>query len=1686
MTTPHDYYDEHGEPSVSSKHNSRPYVEPDIYANGASRQLPLVSTLGAGPRGEGVEPQVVESAPGDFRFRLVSTVTGDTLMESDNLSAGVISFTQPSHDMVAGETANMDVHVTRGADVEHYTLEIPSGAVGSRWFACDHSVEYEPGEVYYFSVDDLQYDGLNSYRDKPIPRPNDLVAFVVQGKGQLRLGNVEACEKGTVAVTSRTSFSVPIPEVGPDGTWVLDGVDMGIQAQGPKGDKGDKGDQGPKGQKGDKGDPGAKGEKGDKGVDGKDAKVAIGNVETLPPTSPASASITHDPDTNVSTLNLGIPEGAAGKAIDIQGGIWKTTTLPDYDATPINQAFIVYDGDKQFDLYVRGKDPVIASDGGPWTVVEDWQGRPGNGIHMLTEGYTLGDEPLVIPAAEGSVAFKPSAYITDDDLVVSTDGRIGIISSAEDDSGAYVVTPHGSIGITWDKILGKPAEAWVGKINYVTVNKSKKRVYIAYDFYVPADADLTTKPLPYVFFRAEKDGTVVGVAQLNLNEKTKIGWHAQQSAYFEYDEGQIADLDDISSVDMELYIDIDVVTLDTWHSGGVGSWTKLKDKPEVCVDISADDAKWLNRTEGAEWEIGVNTELSKATTGFNSDLYYNPEFHVNLADAVDSDPGDIASVLRGIFGASATASEASEVGYQILSAMGRSADELEYMYFMGFRMPEYQAEGAAFEYQDMANLFRKDKVIPIIMDDGSFDRIYFKDTILIFGFPPYDPADADRLRIVVVDPGVADAAGCDVMTANAAGALDVYQWCPSINRKYDGFVITSSNVAFSNGLPSDYNVTKYESKDAVLTTDAVSRDDASDNTVWTSPEGKLKVSEGWVNQKFSDMFVLNDGGLALTTDTMAKSTIDGNLALVGEVPDDPSISKIGQWVFRMRLNNPTKEPLWFSTRKVWDDGTSTFIRDQIHVGAGHVSEDPNWQVEKRTYTDNYPETKELRKYQVFQDDVLICSYDIPEPQKDTISATIVNAWNADDWMSVYVKISASMTYDSATVDLFVSDHVGNTQTVRDQTIENHENILNIPTNVLSDVTEVTMINSSTRETLDIWKKDAPVLYARITKFEYREGGSTVEARTISSLPNAKILLTDSYNNSNSFLLPYGTTSMTMFFQEVPADTAWLDITYVDDWDNPTVQKLLDHWEPEPLVLSAKISSAFISEDNTYMHLEALTTCSDRNHQVKLLIYDPVLGLVKKDSAIVELGTTISAWNITLDPEVALTLDGLYVVIADERPQLAVWLDKYEFRPRYSVAWPDVTEKPFDTVNTQGRLFIDENKQLRCDKTAWDNLNISAINDKHLLISGGKLEASTFLLNRSYIKIVSYTFSEGTIYLQCAINNATSSTAHIYWNVNFKNTVNSYTNTTGYSHDRNSSAGLAAGHFTGADGRTETITITDDRLAATTDANIASISVQLVSTSHINRLSDMFTYQTESYNWWSIYKKPFDKVSSDNSNLLVQKNADGYDVLTHLGLHYDMPKLSADGAKVEGHVWTDNYPVGSKIRLVPVYEGHDIVAKRQELTVGEANGYSYSFDATYNDLNLECIWGLYLSEDGKTFGEMITIPYVPKTSGSEIPPAATFRILQVEKNTNNTVSIQYAATNLTGADVTVNLISNDGFAAVIVPVGMKSELLNVPDWSYDSIHFINASSDGDGAILDIWDKPQEMTAMTTAEIDALFA
>lgn len=446
MSIPHDYY--HGDrPDLRSRGNSRPYIEPDYVASEADDQLPLLSTVGRGPRGAGLSVGNLVNEDGEFSFGIYSDLTGEQVMQTPNLSAGHIYVSAKPENPVAGDSVVMDVQVKQGDKSDHYAVRIPSGATGSRIFMASTELEDGgKGHAYQVQVSDLMIYGSDGtgWKDMPAPRVNDVVVFKASGK--IGFGTIEAVENGMVVFTSQVLFD-PLAHVsiGEDGNWEIDGEDTGVAAQGPRGEQGP---AGPQGEKGEKGDP-----------DGLPARMTVGSVTEGE--KPVFSVRLADESTNTYSIDVTLPKGSDGVSINVNGGIYKVSDLPPFDDTPVNDAFIVNDyeesEDHRFDLYIRGKEPVVAEDGGPWTVVEDWQGVQGFSARVLT-GYSIDpDEVVRIPRDAAETAFTPHIGILDGD--VCTDGRyLGVIGSAMDDSGDYTVAFVARVQIGWDDVVEKPTD----------------------------------------------------------------------------------------------------------------------------------------------------------------------------------------------------------------------------------------------------------------------------------------------------------------------------------------------------------------------------------------------------------------------------------------------------------------------------------------------------------------------------------------------------------------------------------------------------------------------------------------------------------------------------------------------------------------------------------------------------------------------------------------------------------------------------------------------------------------------------------------------------------------------------------------------------------------------------------------------------------------------------------------------------------------------------------------------------------------------------------------------------------------------------------------------------------------------------------------------------------------------------
>ena len=127
------------------------------------------------------------------------------------------------------------------------------------------------------------------------------------------------------------------PNIGPDGNWVVGGVDTGVSATGPRGEQGPIGPAGPQGEKGDPGEQGPAGPKGDTGEQGPQGPK--GDTGDTGPQGPAGADGVGLPTVTAEDNGMyaGVVDGAWDK-VSAPGGGGEWTELLRNDGIVLDSA----------------------------------------------------------------------------------------------------------------------------------------------------------------------------------------------------------------------------------------------------------------------------------------------------------------------------------------------------------------------------------------------------------------------------------------------------------------------------------------------------------------------------------------------------------------------------------------------------------------------------------------------------------------------------------------------------------------------------------------------------------------------------------------------------------------------------------------------------------------------------------------------------------------------------------------------------------------------------------------------------------------------------------------------------------------------------------------------------------------------------------------------------------------------------------------------------------------------------------------------------------------------------------------------------------------------------------------------------------------------------------------------------
>ena len=182
MSIPHDYYRYPDHPELHNRGEGRHYLEPDYHANLMDAQLPALSAIGRGPRGEGVYVGSVIDSDDEKRFTLNSTITGEPMFVSPNMVPPKVSFAQPNIDQIqSGEPAPIDITFKEGTTTKHQTVYIPAGATGSRIFTLPFNQvpDYDGSGRYAgrSTVAEIMSVFPNLYASMAKPKPGDVILF---------------------------------------------------------------------------------------------------------------------------------------------------------------------------------------------------------------------------------------------------------------------------------------------------------------------------------------------------------------------------------------------------------------------------------------------------------------------------------------------------------------------------------------------------------------------------------------------------------------------------------------------------------------------------------------------------------------------------------------------------------------------------------------------------------------------------------------------------------------------------------------------------------------------------------------------------------------------------------------------------------------------------------------------------------------------------------------------------------------------------------------------------------------------------------------------------------------------------------------------------------------------------------------------------------------------------------------------------------------------------------------------------------------------------------------------------------------------------------------------------------------------------------------------------------------------
>ena len=232
---PHDYYDDQEMMRLHAYGNGSPYLEKDLLARETDDQLPLLSTVGRGPRGIGLKIANLKTASDTFSFDVVDD-EGNVLASSGNLSAGEFSFSR-------GENGTLTITKTKGGVKSSSQITLPKGDRGSLIFISEKPIAQ--GTVGVLAPEDIDGNATPSSGDvilAPTTEGGVSMSLVMDVSGNdIAYRSFAAAEMPKVSVGKTTTLpagsDATVVNSGDNRNIVLDfGIPKGVDGDGAESD----------------------------------------------------------------------------------------------------------------------------------------------------------------------------------------------------------------------------------------------------------------------------------------------------------------------------------------------------------------------------------------------------------------------------------------------------------------------------------------------------------------------------------------------------------------------------------------------------------------------------------------------------------------------------------------------------------------------------------------------------------------------------------------------------------------------------------------------------------------------------------------------------------------------------------------------------------------------------------------------------------------------------------------------------------------------------------------------------------------------------------------------------------------------------------------------------------------------------------------------------------------------------------------------------------------------------------------------------------------------------------------------------------------------------------------------------------------------------------------------------------